>query len=154
LNLGLSGAADIRDVPRFSPDTQRPAYLISAIVALANQTTTLAVDSAIEAAHAEAAGDPRTVAEQVSRLAVAAAVSTGEIAWLAQELELTTASDGEIAAAGLAVTGLQASLLSIAAAVQEVADHGGPAETFSAAEALRNAALALDELLPSYQPNS
>jgi methyl-accepting chemotaxis protein len=152
LNFGLSGAADIRDVPRFSPDIQRPASLISAIVALANQTTTLAVDSAIEAAHAEAAGDPRTVAEQVSRLAVGAAVATGEIAWLAQELDRTPASDGEIAAAGLAVTGLQASLLSIAASVQEVADKGGPAEAFSAAEALRDAALALDELLLSYQP--
>jgi methyl-accepting chemotaxis protein len=153
LNFGLSGAADVRDVPRFSSDIQRPAYLVSAIVALANQTTTLAVDSAVEAAHAEAAQDPRTVAEQVCRLAVGAAVATGEIASLAQELDLTTASDGEIAAAGIAVTGLQASLLSIAAAVQEVAEHGGPGEAFSAAEALRTAALALDELLPSYQPN-
>jgi methyl-accepting chemotaxis protein len=153
LNFGLSGAADIRDVPRFSSDIQRPAYLISAIVALANQTTTLAVDSAIEAARAEAAGDPRRVAEQVSRLAVGAAVATGEIAWLAQELDLTPASDGEIAAAGLAITGLQASLLSIAAAVQQVAHNGGPGEAFAAAEALRNAALALDELLPSYQPD-
>jgi hypothetical protein len=149
----LSGAADIRDVPRFSSDIERPAYLVSAIVALANQTTTLAVDSAIAAARAEAAGDPRTVTEQVSRLAVAAAVATGEIAWLAQELDRTSASDGEIAAAGLAVTGLQASLLSIAAAVQGLAGHGGPGEAFAAAEALRTAALALDELLPSYQPN-
>jgi methyl-accepting chemotaxis protein len=152
LNFGLSGAADIRDVPRFNSDLQRPAYLVSAIVALANQTITLAVDSAIGAARAEAAGDPRTVAEQVSRLAVSAAVATGEIARLAQELDLSPASDGDIAAAGLAVTGLQASLLSIAAAVQGVADNDGPGEAFAAAEALRSAALALDELLPSYQP--
>ena len=140
-------------MPRFNSDIQRPADLVSAIVAVANQTTTLAVDSAIEAARAEAAGDPRTVAEHVSRLAVGAAVATGEIARLAQELDVTSASDGEIATAGLAVTGLQASLLSIAAAVQQVADNGGPGEAFAAAEALRTAALALDELLSSYQPN-
>jgi methyl-accepting chemotaxis protein len=150
----LSGAADIGDVPRFSSETQRPASLVSAIVALANQAITLAVNSAVEAARAETAGDPRTVAAQVSRLAVGAAVATGEIAWLAQELDSTTASDDEIAAAGLAVTGLQASLLSIAAAVQDIANRGGPDEAFAAAEALRHAALALDELLPSYQPDA
>jgi methyl-accepting chemotaxis protein len=154
LNVGLIEAADSRDVPRFSSETDRAAYLVSSIVALANQTTTLAVDSAIEAARAEAAGNPRAVAEQVSRLAVGAAVAAGEIAWLAQELDLTSAGDDEIAAAGLAVTGLQASLLAIAAAVQEVAANGGPAEAYLAAEALRNAALALDELLPSYQPDA
>ena len=52
----------------------------------------------------------------------------------------------------MAITGLQASLLAIAAAVQEVAEGGGPAEAFASADALRNAALALDELLPAYQP--
>ena len=95
---------------------------------------------------------PRGVAEQVSRLAVGASVATGEIAWLAQELDLTSALDVEIATAGVAITGLQASLLAIAAAVQEVAEAGGPGEAFASADALRNAALALDELLPAYQP--
>lgn len=150
--MHLSGAADIRDVSRFSFETDRAAYLVSSIVALANQTTELAVDSAIEAAHAEAAGNLPIVAEQVCRLAVGAAVAAGEIGWLAHELDLTPAGDSVLAAAGLAVTGLQASLLSIAAAVQEVAEKGGPGEAYAAAEALRNAALTLDELLPSYQP--
>jgi methyl-accepting chemotaxis protein len=148
----LSEAADDGGVSRFSPETERPAYLVASIVALANHTTTLAVDSAVAAARAEESGDPRKVAEQVSRLAVGAGVATGEIAWLAQELELTTALDAEIATAGVAITGLQASLLAIAAAVQEVADGGGPAEAFASADGLRTAALALDELLPAYQP--
>jgi hypothetical protein len=121
-------------------------------VALANHTTSLAVGSAMEATRAEREHDARGVAEQVSRLAVGAGVATGKIAWLAHELELSSALDVEIATAGLAITGLQASLLAIAAAVQDVADAGGPAETRSSADALRAAALALDELLPAYQP--
>jgi hypothetical protein len=148
----LSEAADIRGVSRFSPDTDRPADLVASIVALANHTTTLAVDTAVEAARAEESGDAHGIAAQVSRLAVGASVATGEIAWLAQQLDQTSALDVEIATAGLAITGLQASLLAIAAAVQEVAEAGGPGEAFASADALRNAALALDELLPAYQP--
>jgi hypothetical protein len=148
----LSRGSDIGGVTRFSSDIDRSAYFVSSIVALANHATTLAVDSAVEAAHAEKAGNLRGVAEQVSRLAVGAAVATGEIAWLAHELEISTALDAEIATAGMAITGLQASLLAIAAAVQEVAESGGPAEAFASADAVRNAALALDELLPAYQP--
>jgi hypothetical protein len=52
----------------------------------------------------------------------------------------------------MAITGLQASLLAIAAAVQDLADRGGPGEALASADALRSAALALDELLPAYQP--
>ena len=137
---------------RFSSDIDRSAYLVTSIVALANHATKLAVDSAIAAAHAEKAGHLRGVAEQVSRLAVGAGVATGEIAWLAHELDLSSALDIEIATAGVAITGLQASLLAIAAAVQEVAEGGGPVEAFASAEALRGAALSLDELLPAYQP--
>jgi methyl-accepting chemotaxis protein len=139
-------------VTRFSSDTDRSAHIVRSIVELANHTTTLAVDSAIEAARAESDGNLRRVAEQVSRLAVGAGVATGEIAWLANELEISHPLDVEIATAGVAITGLQASLLAIAATVQEVADAGGPAEANSAAGALRNAALSLDELLPAYQP--
>jgi len=140
-------------VTRFSSDIDRAAYLVTSIVALANHTTTLAVDSAIEAARAEEAGNERGTAEQVSRLAVGAGVAVGEIAWLAHELDLSSPLDVEIATAGVAITGLQASLLAIAAAIQEVAEAGGPAEAFASADALRNAALALDELLPAYQPS-
>jgi hypothetical protein len=148
----LSEAADDRGVSRFSLQTDRPAYLVTSIVALTNRTTTLAVDSAVAAAQAEKAGDVLGVAEQVSRLAVGAGVATGEIGFLAQELELTDALDMQIDTAGVAITGLQASLLAIAAAVQEVADAGGPGEAFASADALRNAALTLDDLLPAYQP--
>jgi hypothetical protein len=140
-------------VTRFSSDIDRSAFLVSSIVELANHTTTLAVDSAIEAVRAEESGDVRRLAEHVSRLAVAAGVATGEIAWLAHELEISRALDMEIATAGVAITGLQASLLAIAGAVQEVADAGGPPEASSAAGALRTAALSLDELLPAYQPS-
>ena len=121
-------------------------------MALANHTTTLAVDAAVEAAQAEEAGDLRRVAEQVSRLAVSAGVATGEIAWLANELEISDALHVEIVTAGVAITGLQASLLAIASAVQEVAEADGPAEASASANALRTAALTLDELLPAYQP--
>jgi hypothetical protein len=153
LNLGLSGRADTWDVTRFSPQIARSAYLVTSIVALANHTTTLAVDAAVEAAQAEEAGDLRRVAEQVSRLAVSAGVATGEIAWLANELEISDALHVEIITAGVAITGLQASLLAIASAVQEVAEAGGPAEASASANALRTAALTLDELLPAYQPS-
>jgi methyl-accepting chemotaxis protein len=152
LNIGLSEPADIRHVTRFSFETDRPAYLVASIMAFANQTTTLAVDSAVEAVRAADSGDLRVVAEQVSRLAVGAAVATGEITWRALELDQTSADDDEIASAGIAVTGLQASLLAIAGVVQAVAENGGPGEAYASAETLRNAALTLDELLPSYQP--
>jgi hypothetical protein len=141
-------------VTRFSADIDRSAYLVSSIVQLANHATTLAVDSAVEAARAETDGNMTRVVEHVSRMAVGAGVATGEIAWLAHELELSNPLEMEIATAGVAITGLQASLLAIAAGVQAVADAGGPAEVHSAAVALRNAALSLDELLPAYQPSN
>jgi methyl-accepting chemotaxis protein len=148
----LSDAADIRHVPRFSFETDRPAYLVASIRASASQTTTLAVDSAIEAARAADAGNLRVVADQVSRLAVGAAVAIGEITRLALELDQTSADDDEIASAGISITGLQASLLAIAGVVQAVGENGGPGEAYASAETLRNAALVLDDLLPSYQP--
>jgi hypothetical protein len=148
----LIRASDTRGVTRFSSHIDRSAYLVTSIVALANHATTLAVDLAVEAARAEQAGSVREVAENVSRLAVGAAVATGEITWLAQELELSHPLDVEIATAGVAITGLQASMLAIAAAVQQVAESGGPAEAIAAADAMRNAALTLDDLLPAYQP--
>ena len=80
-------AADIQGVSRFSPDTtDRPAYLVASIVALANRTITLAVDAAVETARAEAAGDARGFAEQVSRLAAGAFVATGQEDGLFREL--------------------------------------------------------------------
>jgi methyl-accepting chemotaxis protein len=138
-------------VSRFSTETTR---LVASIAALGNQTTALAVDAAMTAATADAQGRTDAVVEQVCRLAVAAGVATGEIAWLANELEQANAPQDQIDAAGTAVTSLQSSLLNVAAAVQEVADHGAPQEVFASADALRLSALRLDDLLPAYQPSA
>jgi ABC-type transport system involved in cytochrome bd biosynthesis fused ATPase/permease subunit len=137
-------------VSRFDSDT-RPAFLIYSIAMLANDTVDLAVDFAIAAARAHEAEDERAVVTQVCRLAIAAGTATGELAWLAEELERGEATDPEIAVAGAAITALQSSLLAVAGAVQEL--RGGP-EVAEAAETLRLSALALDDLLPAYQPAS
>jgi hypothetical protein len=128
--------------------------LVSSIKSLAMRATTLAVDSTIEASRADLNGDPTAAAEHVRRLVVGITVATGDIAWFAAELDASTAGEDVIAAAGAAITGLQSSLLSIAGAVQEIADAGGPHEVFASAEALRTTALRLDELLPSFQPTA
>jgi hypothetical protein len=128
--------------------------LVRAIKSLAMQSTTSAVDSIGEASRADVDGDPAAAAEHVRRLAVGIAVTTEDIAWFAAALDASTAGDTLIAAAGTAITGLQSSLLSIAGAVQELADAGGPDEIFASAEALRTTALRLDELLPSFQPTA
>jgi hypothetical protein len=141
-------------MPRFNSELDRQEHLVVSIKSLAMQATTLAVDSIIEAGRADVSGNSAAVAGHIHRLAVGIGVATGEIAWLAAELDASTAGDTLIAAAGSAVTGLQSSLLSIAGAVQEIADGGGPTETFASAEALRTTALRLDELLPSFQPSS
>jgi methyl-accepting chemotaxis protein len=143
-------SADSRGMSRFYSELD----LVASIKSLAMQATTLAVDSIIEAGRADLGGDPAAAAEHVRRLAVGIGVATGEIAWFAAELDASTAGEDLIAAAGTAITGLQSSLLSIAGAVQEIADAGGPAEIFASAEALRTSALRLDELLPSFQPTT
>jgi methyl-accepting chemotaxis protein len=139
-------------VTRFRPDLSRSEYLVASIVGIAEQTTTLAVESALEAAHADVAGKPTVVVEQVCRLAVGAGVATGELAWLAHELDASPAGKEDITTAGAAITGLQSLLLTVAAAVHELADAGAPAEIYASAKALRTAALQLDDLLPAYQP--
>ena len=141
-------------MPRFNSELDRQEHLVVSIKSLAMQATTLAVDSIIEAGRADNSGDPVAVADHIRRLAVGIGVATGEIAWLAAELDASSAGDTLIAAAGSAITGLQSSLLSIAGAVQEIADAGGPGEVFASAEALRTTALRLDELLPSFQPSA
>jgi hypothetical protein len=133
-------------VPRFS-DPSRPEDLVASIVALAEQTTNLALSSSLEAAQADALGKVNVVVERVCRLAVGAGVASGEIAWLAAELETAGADHDQRAEAGVAIAGLQTSLLAVAFAVQAVADSGGPAEVRSAAEALSRAALQLEDLL-------
>jgi methyl-accepting chemotaxis protein len=121
--------------------------LVVSIKSLAMQATTLAVDATIEASRADLDGDRIAAAEHVRRLAAGIAVTTADIAWFAAELDASTAGDSLIATAGAAITGLQSSLLSIAGAVQEIADP-------ASAEELRATALGLDELLPSFQPTA
>ena len=133
-------------MPRFSTDLDRGEELAGSIVALAERSGASAVDSIFEAVRACSAGDAPVAAEHTRRLAVDAGVATGEIAWLATELDAATTDAGLIDAAGVAIAGLQSSLLSIAGAVQELAGDKRSAVT------LRLAALQLDELLPAYQP--
>jgi hypothetical protein len=139
-------------MPRFNSELDRQEHLVVSIKSLAMQTTSLAVDSILEAGRADLSGDTTAVADHIRRLAVGIGVAAGEIAWLAAELDASTAGDDLIAAAGMAITGLQSSLLSIAGAVQEIGDAGGPSEILASAESLRTTALRLDELLPSFQP--
>jgi hypothetical protein len=139
-------------MPRFNLELDRQEHLVVSIRSLAMQATTLAVDSVIEAGRADVNGNTPAVAEHIGRLAVGIGVVTGEITWLATELDASTAGESLIAAAGTAITSLQSSLLSIASAVQEFAEAVGPGDIFTSTEALRTAALQLDELLPSFQP--
>lgn len=138
---------------RLNSDAERQEDLVVSIRSLAVQATTLAVESMIDAARAEAGGDWLAVADHVCRLAAGVAFVTGEIAELAHELDLSSAGETLVAAAGIAVTGLQSSLLSIAQAVQDIAEDAEADAIFAAADTLRTAALELDDLLPSFQPS-
>jgi hypothetical protein len=134
-------------VPRFSPDPDRPEDLLASIVALAEQTSRLALDSALEAAQADALGKVTVLVEHVCRLAVGAGVASGEIAWLTGELLSAGADAVQRAQAAVAIAGAQSSLLAVAFAIQDVADAGAPLEVRSSAEALQRTALGLEELL-------
>ena len=136
-------------MPRFNTELDRQEHLVVSIRSLAMQATTLAVDSMIEAARAEAGGDSLAVAEHVRRLAVGVGFVTGEIAGLAIELDVSTAGDTLVATAGIAITGLQSSLLSIAARRAGASPRTAALSAiFTSADTLRTAALQLDELLP------
>jgi hypothetical protein len=126
--------------------------LVVSIKSIAMQATTLAVDSIIEAGRADLCGNSDAAADHIHRLATGIGVAAGEIAWFAGELDASRAAEDLIAVAGAAITGLQSSLLSIAGAVQEIADTSGSDEIIASAESLRTTALQLDELLPSFQP--
>jgi methyl-accepting chemotaxis protein len=143
----LTWPADAHGVPRFSPDANRPEHLVASIVALSAQTNRLALASAMEAARADSLGKVTLVVEQVCHLAVGAGVATGEIAWLVGELSTTHPDAAQLAEAGDAIAGVQSSILSVAGAVQALADSGGPVEIRSSADALRRAGLQLVDLL-------
>jgi hypothetical protein len=134
------------------PDPQRPEDLLAAIVALSEQTSRLALDSALEAAQADALGKVTVVVDQVCRLAVGAGVATGEVAWLTGELASADASADQRATAAVAITSAQSSLLAVAFAIQDLADAGGPLEIRSSADALQRAALGLEDPLATLTP--
>jgi methyl-accepting chemotaxis protein len=131
-------------VPRFSTS---PEDLLASIVALSEQTSRLALDSALEAAQADALGKVTVVVEQVCRLAVGAGVATGEIAWLAGELGSAGPDERQRAQSTVAIASAQSSLLAVGFAIQDLADSGGPREIRSSAEALQRAALQLEDCL-------
>jgi methyl-accepting chemotaxis protein len=139
-------------VPRFSPNPNRPDHLVASIVALAEQTNRLALESAMEAARADSLGKVTFVVEQVCRLAVGAGVATGEIAWLVGELEAAQPTVDQLGEAAVAVSGMQSCMSAVAHAIGEVADRGGPTEVDSSAEALRRVAGQLEGLLMRLQP--
>jgi methyl-accepting chemotaxis protein len=137
---------------RFRPELPpNPEHLVASIVALAEQSNTLALDAAMEAARADVRGKSDVVIEQVCRLAVGAGVAAGEIAWLVGELESLTAEEHLRSEAAVAVAGMESCMRAVATAVQEVADRGAPAEIHSSAEALRRISVQLAELLPRLQ---
>ena len=148
----MTCGTDTEPVPRFSPDPTRPDDLLASIVALTERTTKLALDSAMEAAQADALGKLTVVVEHVCRLAVGAGVAAGEIGWLVTELGTSGADGEQLAQAGVAIAGLQSSMLSVACAVQEFSISGGPVELRSSADALRRSALQLDDRLLELHP--
>jgi methyl-accepting chemotaxis protein len=137
---------------RFTPNPNRPDHLVASIVALAEQSNRLALDSAMEAARADATGRATVVVDQVCRLAVGAGVSAGEVAWLVGELEASHPTEEQLAEAAVAVAGMQSCMAAVAHAVIEVADRGGPTEVRSSAEALQRVAAQLEGLLHRIQP--
>ena len=139
-------------MPRFSPNPNRSEHLAASIVALAEQTNRLALESAMEAARADSLGKMASVVEQVCRLAVGAGVSAGEISWLVSELEASQPTEDQVAEAAVAVAGMQSCMCAVAFAVADVASRGGPAEIGSSAEALRRVAAQLEGLLERIQP--
>jgi methyl-accepting chemotaxis protein len=139
-------------VPRFQTPKNRPDQLVASIVALAEQTNRLALDAAMEAARADSLGKVTVVVDQVCRLAVGAGVAAGEVAWLISELEGAAPSEQQLSEAGVAVAGMQSCMTSVAFAVQDVADRGGPTEIRASAEALRRVALQLADLQQRLQP--
>jgi methyl-accepting chemotaxis protein len=139
-------------MPRFTPNHNRPDHLLASIVALAEQSNRLALDAAMEAARADAAGRASVTIDQICRLAVGAGVAAGEIAWLVGEFEATTNDPVHLGEAGVAIAGMESCMLAVAHAVQELAEKpGAPVELNAASEALRRVSDQLAALLGRLQ---
>jgi methyl-accepting chemotaxis protein len=150
----LTSGADAGDVLSLTHDLHRADHLLASIEAISEKTCTLVLDAATGAARADASGKVSVVVDQICRLAVGVSVATGELAWLAAEIESSLPNGHQLAEAAVAIAGLHVSVLGMAFAVQEVADAGGPAEIAHSAEALRRAGLHLEALLPALRPSA
>jgi methyl-accepting chemotaxis protein len=139
-------------VPRFSPNPNPPEHLVASIVALSEQSNRLALESAMEAARADALGKVSSVVEQVCRLAVSAGVASGEISWLVAELEASQPTADHLGEVAVAVSAMQTCMSAVAFTIAKVAARGGPAEITSSADALGRVATQLEDLLNRIQP--
>jgi hypothetical protein len=117
------------------------ADALQTIVSLADLTTTLAIESAMEAGRQDAYGDRRAAAARLKQLVTGAGVATSEVACLVEELDA-----GQRADAALAIAGLQATMASAAHAVQATGRFR------ECARALRHSARYLDGPLASVRP--
>jgi methyl-accepting chemotaxis protein len=134
-------------VPRFSPNPNRPEHLVASIVALAEQSNRVALESAMEAVRTDALGKVSSVVEQVCRLAVSSGVATGEISWLVAELEASQPTADQVGEVTVAVSGMQNCMSAVAFTIGKIAARGGPAEITTSAEALVRVAAQLEDLL-------
>jgi hypothetical protein len=139
-------------MPRFRPNPSRPDHLLASIVALTEQANTLALDSAMDTARADADGNVNAVVEHVCRLAVGTGVTAGEVAWLVSELESAGADGDQRASAYSSIESMGHCIRTVAGAVHGIVERGAPAEVAAAAEALRRVADQLETLLGRLQP--
>jgi hypothetical protein len=130
-------------VARFTPNPNRPDDLVASIVALSEQSNRLAVETLMDAARAAERGDATAVVEEVCRLAVAAGVAAGEVAWLVAEIE--GAEPVALSEAAAAVAGMQACARAAAHALGRL---GNAPEVTSCVEAMHRVADQLRALLP------
>ncbi|MDA0172682.1 hypothetical protein OJ998_26505 [Solirubrobacter taibaiensis] len=135
----------MRDMP-FKSTIRIPSEVLDAIVALTELTTTLAVETAMEAGRHDAYGDPEVASARLTQLATGAGVATGEVAFLAEELDCTAVDDDQRADAAVAIAGLQATMASAAIAVQQTGRFR------DSATALRRSAEYLDGPLAVVRP--
>jgi hypothetical protein len=115
-------------------------------------TTQVALDAAVDAVRSDGVGKVAAVVEQVCRLAVAAGVAAGEVAWLVSELESSHPSEEQLGEAAVSVCGLQSCMGAVAHAVGGIAERGGPPEIAAAAGALDRVAAQLGDLQQRLQP--
>jgi hypothetical protein len=141
--------SDTGCVPGSGPNPSRPDGLVASIDALAEQTSRLVINAATDAARALDEGRPDVAVEHAGRLAAGAAVSAGEMAWLAAEFQAAGPDAVQREAAGEAIAAMSHAAGSAAAVVQSLADESASAQIAATAETLRRVA---SQLLALLQP--